>query len=113
MPSDQIFAWRLSEMKKFDLDTLKSLWKSMFDHWRKAAKTDSNIAQNNNKMENDPMEPDMMMKTLWMMVHSAEWWHEPTFGQIWKEWKQTLDLMPSDQILLEDSLKRQNLTLTL
>ena len=29
-------------MIKFDLDTLKSLCKSMFDHWRKAAKTDTN-----------------------------------------------------------------------
>ena len=29
-------------MTKFDLDTLKSLCKSMFDHWRKAAKTDTN-----------------------------------------------------------------------
>ena len=52
----------------------------------------------------------MMMKTLWMMVHSVEWWHGPTFGQLWKEWKQTLDLILSDQILLEDSLKWQNLT---
>ena len=33
-------------MKKFDLDTLKSLCKSMFDHWRKAAKTDTNIGSN-------------------------------------------------------------------
>jgi len=29
-------------MTKFDLDTLKSLCKSTFDHWRKAAKTDTN-----------------------------------------------------------------------
>ena len=29
-------------MTKFDLDTLKSLCKSMFDHWRKAAKTETN-----------------------------------------------------------------------
>ena len=53
------------------------------------------------------------MTTLWMMIHSAEWWHGLSFGQLWKEWKQTLDLMPSDQILLEESLKWQNLTLTL
>jgi len=33
-------------MTKFDLDTLKSLCKSMFDHWRKAAKTDTNIGSN-------------------------------------------------------------------
>ena len=53
------------------------------------------------------------MKTLWMMIDSAEKWHRLAFGQLWKEWEQTLDLMPSDQILLEDSLKWQNLTLTL
>jgi len=29
-------------MTKFDFDTLKSLCKSMFDHWRKAGKTDAN-----------------------------------------------------------------------
>ena len=29
-------------MTKFDLDTLKSLCKSMFDHWRKATKADTN-----------------------------------------------------------------------
>ena len=29
-------------MTKFDLDILKSLCKSMFDHWRKAAKADTN-----------------------------------------------------------------------
>jgi len=29
-------------MTKFDLDTLKSLCKSMFDYWRKAAKTETN-----------------------------------------------------------------------
>ena len=33
-------------MTKFDLDNLKSLCKSMFDHWRKAAKADSNIGSN-------------------------------------------------------------------
>ena len=33
-------------MTKFDLDTLKSLFKSKFDHWRKAAKTDTNIGSN-------------------------------------------------------------------
>ena len=59
-----------------------------------------------NKVSNDPLDTDMMMTALWMMIHSAEWWHRLTFGQ-------TLDLMASDQILLEDSLKWQNLTLTL
>ena len=34
-------------MTKFDLDTLKSLCKSMFDHWRKAENTDTNRVQNN------------------------------------------------------------------
>ena len=29
-------------MTKFDLDTLRSFCKSIFDHWRKAAKTDTN-----------------------------------------------------------------------
>ena len=29
-------------MTKFDLDTSKSLCKSMFDHWRKAGKTNTN-----------------------------------------------------------------------
>ena len=29
-------------MKKFDLDTLRPLCKSIFDHWRKAGKTDTN-----------------------------------------------------------------------
>ena len=33
-------------MTKFDLDTLKSLCKSTFDHWRKAGKTDTNIGSN-------------------------------------------------------------------
>ena len=33
-------------MIKFDIDTLKSLCKSMFDHWRKAAKIDTNIGSN-------------------------------------------------------------------
>ena len=33
-------------MTKFDLDILKSLCKSMFDHWRKAAKADTNIGSN-------------------------------------------------------------------
>ena len=33
-------------MTKFDLDTLKSLCKSIFDHWRKARKTDTNIGSN-------------------------------------------------------------------
>ena len=33
-------------MTKFDLDTLKSLCKSMFDHWRKVAKADTNIGSN-------------------------------------------------------------------
>ena len=33
-------------MTKFDLDTLKSLYKSMFDHWRKVAKTNTNIGSN-------------------------------------------------------------------
>ena len=33
-------------MTKFDLDTSKSLCKSIFDHWRKAAKTDINIGSN-------------------------------------------------------------------
>ena len=28
-------------MTKFDLDTSKSLCKSIFDHWRKAGKTDT------------------------------------------------------------------------
>ena len=45
-----------------------------------------------NKVWNDSLDTDMMMKTLWMMIHSAEWWHRLTFGQ-------TLGLMPSDQIL--------------
>ena len=40
------FAWRLTKMTKFDLDILKSLCKSMFDHWRKAANTDTNIGSN-------------------------------------------------------------------
>ena len=35
-------------MIKFDLDTLKSLCKSMFDHWKKAGKTDTNIGSNGN-----------------------------------------------------------------
>jgi len=34
-------------MTKFDLDTLKSLCKSMFDHWRKAAKTNTNRSEEN------------------------------------------------------------------
>ena len=29
-------------MTKFDLDTLRPLCKSIFDHWRKAGKTDTN-----------------------------------------------------------------------
>ena len=33
-------------MMKFDINTLKSLCKSMFDHWRKAAKFDTNIGSN-------------------------------------------------------------------
>ena len=33
-------------MTKFDFDTLKSFCKSMFDHWRKASKTDTNIGSN-------------------------------------------------------------------
>ena len=33
-------------MTKFDLDTLRSLCKSMFDHLRKAAKDDTNIGSN-------------------------------------------------------------------
>jgi len=33
-------------MTKFDLDTLKPLCKSMFDHWRKAGKTDTNNGSN-------------------------------------------------------------------
>ena len=33
-------------MTKFDLDTSKSLCKSIFDHWRKAGKTDTNIGSN-------------------------------------------------------------------
>ena len=33
-------------MTKFDLHTLKSLCKSMFDHWTKAAKDDTNIVSN-------------------------------------------------------------------
>ena len=33
-------------MTKFDLDTSKSLSKSIFDHWRKAGKTDTNIGSN-------------------------------------------------------------------
>jgi len=33
-------------MTKFDLDTLKSLCESMFDHWRKASKIDTNIGSN-------------------------------------------------------------------
>jgi len=33
-------------MTKFDLDTLKSLCKIMFDHWRKATKTDTTIGSN-------------------------------------------------------------------
>ena len=33
-------------MKKFDLDTSQSLYKSIFDHWRKAGKTDTNIGSN-------------------------------------------------------------------
>jgi len=33
-------------MTKFDLDTLKPLCKSMFDHWRKAGNTDTNIGSN-------------------------------------------------------------------
>ena len=40
------FAWKLTEITKFDLDTLKSLCKSMFDHWRKAENTDTNIGSN-------------------------------------------------------------------
>jgi len=33
-------------MTKFYLDTSKSLCKSMFDHWRKSGKTDTNIGSN-------------------------------------------------------------------
>ena len=33
-------------MTKFDLDTLKSHCKSMFDHWRKAAKAHTNSGSN-------------------------------------------------------------------
>ena len=33
-------------MTKFDLNILKSLCKSMFDHWRKAGKIDTNIGSN-------------------------------------------------------------------
>jgi len=33
-------------MTKFDLDTLKSLYKGIFDNWRKAAKADTNIGSN-------------------------------------------------------------------
>ena len=33
-------------MTKFDLDTSKSLCKSIFDHWRKAGKTDTNVGSN-------------------------------------------------------------------
>ena len=33
-------------MTKFDLNTLKPLCKSIFDHWRKAEKTNTNIGSN-------------------------------------------------------------------
>ena len=33
-------------MTKFDLETLRPLCKSIFDHWRKAGKTDTNIGSN-------------------------------------------------------------------
>ena len=33
-------------MTKFDLDTLKSLCKRNFHHWRKDAKADTNIGSN-------------------------------------------------------------------
>ena len=33
-------------MTKFDFETLKSLCKSMFDHWSKATNTDTNIGSN-------------------------------------------------------------------
>ena len=33
-------------MTKFDLDTQRPLCKSIFDHWRKAGNTDTNIGSN-------------------------------------------------------------------
>jgi len=35
-------------MTKFDFYTLKSLCKSMFDHWRKDSKAETNIGSNGN-----------------------------------------------------------------
>jgi len=36
------FTWRLTEMTKFDFDTLRPLCKSMPDHWWKAVKAETN-----------------------------------------------------------------------
>lgn len=42
-------------MTKFDLDTLKSLCKSIFDHWRKATKADTNKFERINKKQDHDM----------------------------------------------------------
>ena len=41
-------------MTKFDLDTLKSLFKSMFDHWRKATKTETNTMDQKEQGRKEP-----------------------------------------------------------
>jgi len=73
-------------MTKFDLDTLKSLCKSMFDHWRKAAKTNTNIQE-----------------TL-----TLQNWHEkdlPTLPQEKNMWENDIFVSPIPTITLATFLK--------